>query len=213
MKVRGTRQWLLAAAIFVLGGAGLVVRQRVRPFRDVPPSPAFAVIREMGHGHGVAPIDGRFLYDEILRRRCTRGLDLGTASGYSALWAALALRRNGGTLVTVEIDEPTARAAAARFRRAGLDGVISLRVADAVEEIPKLEGSFDYVFMDVGVPLNKEFLDLLRGRIRPGGVILAHNAELFPWTQPEFLHAITTDPGLETSFYGWIFRISCTVRR
>ncbi len=115
--------------------------------------------------------------------------------------------------MTVEIDEPTAREAAATFHRAGLDSVISLRVADAVEEIPKLEGDFDYVFMDVGVPLNKKFLDLLRGRIRPGGVILAHNAELFRWTQPEFLQAITTDRGLETSYYGWIFRISRTVRR
>lgn len=84
----------------------------------------------------------------------------------------MALWRNGGVLVTFEIDEERVRTARENFRRAGMDAVISLHVADALQEVPRLPG--DFVLMDLGVPLNMRLFEMLRQRIRPGGAVMAH---------------------------------------
>jgi predicted O-methyltransferase YrrM len=211
--MKGRTPWLVASAVVSAGAVGIWLRQAVLPFQGLEPSPALAVIRTLHTRGGVSAADGRLLYDEVLRGRYTRGLDLGTAEGYGALWMSMALRRNGGVLVTVEIDGERARKARENFRRAEMDAVISLHVADALQEIPRLPGDFDFVFMDLGVPLNMRLFGMLRERVRPGGEVMAHNAESFRWTQPDFLHAITTDPAFDTSFHGWIFRMSRSVKR
>jgi predicted O-methyltransferase YrrM len=208
------RLLLVVTAVALAVAAGLVwVRQTVLPYRGLDPSPALAVIRGLDANGGVSAVDGRLLYDQIVGRGYRRGLDLGTAEGYGALWMAMALRKTGGSLVTVEIDRATAERARENFHRAQVDDIVDLRVADAVVEAPRLSGELDFVFMDVGVPLNKKLLDILRDRIQPGGAVLAHNAESFRWTQPDFLAAISHDPQLETSFHGLIFQISISVKR
>jgi predicted O-methyltransferase YrrM len=60
-----------------------------------------------------------------------RSVELGTSNGYSTIWLADAVCSGGGSLVSVEID--TARAALARknFARAGVEGVVELRIEDA----------------------------------------------------------------------------------
>lgn len=142
-------------------------------------------------GHGIRASDGRMLYDIIVENGYRRGLDIGTAKGYSSLWLALAMKKTGGTLTTIEIDPETAAAARENFRRAGLDGVIDARTADALTEIPALAGQFDFVFIDPGVPgLNNRVLDVVRPRLARGGTVAAHNAMFFASEQPEFLRAI-----------------------
>jgi caffeoyl-CoA O-methyltransferase len=149
-------------------------------------------------GRGVSPADGRMFYDLIVERRYKRALDIGTAEGYAALWLGLAMKRNGGRAITIEIDPETADAARTNIRQAGLDGVIDSRIDDALVVIPALEGDFDFVFMDTGVPLNKKLFDLLRARISPGGAVLAHNAATVQAQEPEFMKAIESDPSFET---------------
>ncbi len=149
-------------------------------------------------GQGVSPSDGRMFHDLIVERGYKRALDIGTAEGYAALWLGLAMKRNGGKVITVEIDPETADTARANIRHAGLEGVIDSRINDALAEIPALKGDFDFIFMDTGAPLNKRLFDLLQARISPGGAVLAHNAASFASQQPDFLKAIQGDPSLET---------------
>ncbi len=146
----------------------------------------------------IAPSDGRRLHDLVLAGGYKRGLDVGTAEGYSALWLGLAMKRTGGRLFTIEIDPKIAAVARENFRRAGLAEVIDLRVNDALREIPALPGQFDFVLLDTGAPLNTQLLGLLRARISPGGVIAAHNVIGFRSGQPGYLAAIENDPGLDT---------------
>jgi predicted O-methyltransferase YrrM len=149
-------------------------------------------------GQGVSPSDGRMFHDLIVERGYKRALDIGTAEGYAALWLGLAMKRNGGQVITIEIDPETADSARANIRQAGLEGAVDSRINDALAEIPALKGDFDFVFMDTGAPLNKKLFDLLRTRISPGGAILAHNAASFESQQPDFLKAIRGDPSFET---------------
>lgn len=145
--------------------------------------------------------DGRFLYDFIIQHDYKRGLEIGTFTGYSALWMGLALQKTGGWLITVEIDKGYGQVAQQNIRKAGLENVIDSRINDAFEEIPKIEGMFDFVFIDAWKPDYVKFLHLLKDRILPGGAIIAHNVTNHARDMREFLDAIGNDPSLETTFY------------
>jgi predicted O-methyltransferase YrrM len=152
-------------------------------------------------GMNVPARDGRFLYDLILSEGCTRGLEIGTSNGYSTLWLGLAFRKTGGSVITLEIDAASGREALANFEKAGLGGVIDARIADAFEEIPKIDGNFDFVFIDAWKPDYIKFWNMLKGRITPGGVLTAHNVSSQARDMRDFLEAIENDPDFETTLH------------
>jgi predicted O-methyltransferase YrrM len=144
--------------------------------------------------------DGKFLHDLIIRNGYKRGLEIGSFTGYSALWLGLAFKATGGRLVTIEIEAASGGEAQENVRRAGLEAVVDARIADAFEEIPKIEGPFDFVFIDAWKPDYIKFLKLIRDRVVPGGVIVGHNVTNYARDMREYLEAIRDDPGLETTF-------------
>jgi predicted O-methyltransferase YrrM len=77
--------------------------------------------------------------------------------------------------------------------------VIDLRVADAFEEIPKIEGEFDFVFLDAWKPDYLDFWKLVKGRLSPGGAFTAHNVIGHEDQMCEFLPAFEDDPAFETT--------------
>src|SRR4051812_6225462 len=65
-------------------------------------------------------------------------LEIGTLGGYSAIWLARALPPDG-RLVTLEADPEHATVARANIARAGLAGVVEVRLGKALETLPRLE--------------------------------------------------------------------------
>jgi protein-L-isoaspartate O-methyltransferase len=63
----------------------------------------------------VSEEDGRLMRVLVAASRAKKGLEIGAASGYSAIWIGLGMRETGGRLVTIEYDK--GRAQEARFRR------------------------------------------------------------------------------------------------
>ncbi len=124
------------------------------------------------HGGGnVLPRNGRLLYDLVCEKGYKRGLEIGTSNGYSTLWLALAFRKNGGKLITIEIDPLRAEEARANFRKAGLSEYIDCRTNDAFKEIPNLPKDFDFVFLDAGQ--HSRYTELLLPYVVRGGAITA----------------------------------------
>jgi predicted O-methyltransferase YrrM len=128
-----------------------------------------------------------------------RALEIGAASGYSAIWIGLGLRATGGTLVTVEYDATRAKEAAANIRRAGLEDVVRVVAGDAFKEIPKIEGPLDFVFLDAWKPDYKRFFELVYPRLAPGGLFLAHNVVNKRAEMKDFLTTIERHPQLWTT--------------
>ncbi len=147
----------------------------------------------------IAPDEGRFLHDLVVKHKYQRALEIGTSNGYSSIWLGMALRKTGGKLITIEIDIDRAEEAKSNFRMARLEKHIDLRINDAFKEIPNIPGQFDFVFIDADRPDYKEFLDLLLPRVRVGGVITAHNVISHPRPMRDFLQAIKTDTRLQTT--------------
>ncbi|SAK46771.1 O-methyltransferase family protein [Caballeronia hypogeia] len=126
----------------------------------------------------VAPNQGKLLQMLASLRGARRILELGTLGGYSTIWLARALPADG-TLLTLEALEHHADVARRNIARAGLAGVVSVIVGDAVQT---LEGfvrdgipPFDFVFLDADKKGYPEYLRLVLRLSRPGTVIVADN--------------------------------------
>ena len=159
-----------------------------------------AAIRQIDSGQlSVSEEDGRFMRVLVQSNGSKRALEIGAAYGYSAIWIGLGLRQTGGHLTTVEYDAPRAKAAADNIRRAGLADTVTVISGDAFREIPKLQGPFDFVFLDAWKPDYKRFFDLVFPRVTPRGLFLAHNVVNKQSEMKDFLAAIADSPSISTS--------------
>ena len=147
----------------------------------------------------VSEEDGRFMRTMVLATKTKRALEIGTASGYSAIWIALGLKETGGHLVTIEYDKARAAQAVANIKRAGLSDMVSVIQGDALTEIPKLSASFDFVFCDAWKRDYQKYFTLVFPALNKGGVFLAHNVVNKGNEMGDFLKTIRTDPRVVSS--------------
>ena len=147
----------------------------------------------------VSEEDGRFLRVLVATRGAKSILEIGAASGYSGIWLGLGARESGGRVVAIEYDPQRAKEAAANIKRAGLDDVVRVVHGDAFAEIPKLGGTFDFVFLDAWKPDYGKFFDMVFPRLTPGGVFTAHNVVNKKSEMEPFLKTIQSHPSLFTT--------------
>jgi len=155
--------------------------------------------QNQGNLWNVNPDEGAYLRNLAEKVHAKEALEIGTSNGYSSIWIGMGLRKEGGHLLTLEIDEGRAKLAQGNFRAAGLDSVITLKLGDALEEVPKLRGPYDFVFIDAGKQDYVRYLDMVIPIVRPGGVIVAHNVTDLKEELTDFLRAVQTNPQLKTT--------------
>ncbi len=187
--------FLIAASIVCFGspvsGEGELPPQVDRLLRE---------IRAKDTGQlAVSEEDGRFLRVLIAASGSKRALEIGGASGYSAIWMGLALRETGGHLITIEYDPVRAKELAENVKRAGLADVVQVLAGDAFEKIPPLSSSFDFVFLDAWKKDYKKFFDLVYPRLDKGGLFVAHNVVNKKNEMTDFLDAVQKHPSLWTT--------------
>jgi caffeoyl-CoA O-methyltransferase len=125
----------------------------------------------------ISPNQGKFL--QILAKLCNaKRLDIGTLGGYSTIWMARALPREG-KVVTLEISERHAEVARKNFINCGLESKIDIHVGKAIDILPRLktDGSapFDMIFIDADKPPYTEYFQWALKLSRPGTLIIADN--------------------------------------
>jgi predicted O-methyltransferase YrrM len=147
----------------------------------------------------VSDEDGRFLRVLIATRGAKSILEIGGASGYSGIWLGLGARESGGRVVSIEYDPQRAKEASANIRMAGLTDVVQVIHGDAFKEIPKLPGSFDFVFLDAWKPDYEKFFDMVFPRLTPGGLFTAHNVVNKKSEMEPFLATVQKHTGLFTT--------------
>ena len=173
--------------------------QGPRPASTIPPD-VVKLLKEIKAADtdllAVSEEDGRFLRVLAVTSGARHALEIGGASGYSAIWIGLALRETGGRLTTIEFDPKRAETAANNIRRAGLADIVTVVPGDAFREIPRIAGDFDFVFLDAWKRDYKRFLDLVFPRLQPRGLFLAHNVVNKETEMRDFLAAIQDNPAL-----------------
>jgi len=119
-------------------------------------------------------LQGQFL--EMISKMCQPKLilEIGTYTGYSAIYLAQGLAK-GGRLITLDINEELAEMAKRYWTEAGVSDKIDHRLGNALELIPTIDGPFDLVFIDADKKNYSNYYDLIIDKMAPGGIILADN--------------------------------------
>lgn len=129
-----------------------------------------AMLPHMLSGH----VQGRVLSMISHMVRPMRILEIGTYTGYSALCLAEGLQ-TGGRLITIDINEELNAMVHRSVTAAGMQDRIDVRIGNAADIIPHLEGYFDLVFIDADKIRYALYFDLVIERVPLGGYILADN--------------------------------------
>lgn len=158
--------------------------RRMQYIRDLfaPEDDVLEAVRAETIEHGlpqiqIDPAEGRLLQVLLMAIGAQRVAEIGTLAGYSAIWLARALLPSG-RLISLERDEERAELARLSIARAGLSDMIEVRVTRAEDGLAALsaDGPFDAVFIDADKVSYPIYFDWAVENVRPGGLILAHNA-------------------------------------
>jgi predicted O-methyltransferase YrrM len=122
----------------------------------------------------VAPNQGKLLHLMAKMVGARRILEIGTLGGYSAIWLARALPE-GGKLITLEYSPKHAEVARANLARAGLSEVAEVITGPASETLPKLQGPFDFIFIDADKPSYADYFRWALKLSRKGTAIVVDN--------------------------------------
>lgn len=123
----------------------------------------------------VGPVVGELL---LVLSRATRAkniLELGTATGYSAIYLGRGCEPEEGRVLTLEYDAELAQRARKNIALANLSQTVSVFEANILEALPKLAGPYDFVFMDIEKQDYAAALGHLGPIVRPGGLLIADN--------------------------------------
>ena len=101
-------------------------------------------------------------------------LEIGTYTGYSALCIAEGLDI-GGTIDTIDINEELQQIQNKFFGKSGFAKQINQHLGNALDIIPKINKTFDLVFLDADKENYIEYFNLIIDKVNSGGVIIADN--------------------------------------
>jgi predicted O-methyltransferase YrrM len=122
----------------------------------------------------VAPNQGKLLHLLARLQGARAILEIGTLGGYSTIWLARALPRDG-RLITLEANPKHAAVARANIERAGLASIVDLRLGPALETLPQLAGPFDLIFIDADKESNADYFSWALKLSRRGSLIVIDN--------------------------------------
>ncbi len=141
------------------------------------PDPLLADMEAYAAEHRVPIADREVaLFLEITARvsRAEKALEIGMAIGYSVVHLARGMGERG-LVVTIEPSEEMIRAAEGYLDRANLRKSVHIERGKALDVMPKLDETFDLLFIDAVKEEYRQYLDLGLPRLRLGGVVIVDN--------------------------------------
>jgi len=101
-------------------------------------------------------------------------LEIGTYTGYSALCLAEGMQANGA-LHTIDINEELFDFQRKYFDKSDYGKQIFQHLGDALDIIPKLDETFDLVFIDADKENYPNYFNVIIDKLNTGGIILSDN--------------------------------------
>jgi predicted O-methyltransferase YrrM len=144
----------------------------------------------------VSPSQGKLLQLLAQVQGARSILEIGTLGGYSTIWLARALPRDG-RLISLEADPKHVEVARANIARAGLADMVEVRVGRALDTLPQLvaenRGPFDLIFIDADKPGYSDYLGWALKLSRRGSLIIADNLV----RSGEVIDSASEEPGVQ----------------
>lgn len=142
---------------------------------------------EFGRPISIGAEEGKFLQLLIKMNNIKNIVEIGTLTGYSALWMAEALPEDG-KVYTIELDPTCIEIAKENFAKLpdNLRNKIELLEGKALDKLKDLENSsarskegFDMIFIDADKNNYVNYLNWAEENIKKGGLIVGDNTFLF----------------------------------
>lgn len=135
----------------------------------------------------VMDMGGEFICDYIVKNRCRRILEIGSAIGYSAIkFAGLS---PDITVRTIEIDIDRYSRAVDNIKNCGFSDRIKITNEDAL--CAEIDGKFDLIFIDAAKAQYEKFFEKFKANLSENGVIITDNL---------FFHGMVEDPSLTHNY-------------
>jgi len=122
----------------------------------------------------VGPVVGGILHQLAIMIGAKTVFEMGSAVGYSTIWWARAVGKDGQVFYT-DGDRKNATEARKYFERAGVADRITVGVGDALELLSEQKREFDVIFCDVDKEDYPRVLRLVGPRLRKGGLFVTDN--------------------------------------
>lgn len=138
---------------------------------------AFARMDEEGGREGIPIVGtsvGRALHVLIRATGARRVVEVGTAIGYSALWMATALPKEG-RIDTIDPDRSRTDRARRYWDEAGVGTKIVVHTGKGLDVLPALAGPYDFAFIDALKNEYEGYLAQVVRLLRPGGTVAVDN--------------------------------------
>lgn len=132
-------------------------------------------------------------------------LEIGTAIGYSGILMAKEIKENNGKLYTIEIDEERYNLAQENFKKSGLSNIISIK-GDALEEVKKINDTFDFIFIDASKGHYMEFFEDSYKLLNEGGIIFIDNIMFRGYLYKEYSKRFKTIVKRLDSFIDYLYK-------
>lgn len=142
-----------------------------------PGDPLVAEMEAYAAEHRVPIADREVAFFLEITARATgarKALEIGMAIGYSVVHLARGMGEQG-LIVTIEPSDEMIRAASGYLERAGLMNRVRIERGKALDVMPKLNETFDLLFIDALKEEYSEYLDLGLKLLRTGGVVIVDN--------------------------------------
>lgn len=120
------------------------------------------------------PYQGRVLSMISKLKQPKTILELGTFTGYATLCLAEGLLKHG-EIHTIDINEELEDFQRKYFDKSGYGHQIFQHLGDALEILPKLDKTFDLIFIDADKPNYVNYFHLIIDKLNVGGIILSDN--------------------------------------
>ena len=149
----------------------------------------------------IGPTRGKVLSEEIRKAKPKRILEIGAFIGYSTILMGIALER---TAQIITIEEHSTEAEVAKDNVAQSEIAVNVKVinGDAIEIIPTLTGSFDFVFLDAAKEEYLHYLNLIESKLEKGAIIVADNAGKFAAEMKDYLDYVRSSGKYKSRYIG-----------
>jgi len=127
-----------------------------------------------------------------------RGIEVGSATGFGAVNMGIGFERTGGHLYTLEIDPKMVKQCRENIQKVGLEKTVTCIEGDALKTLPKLEGRFDFVFIDAVKRDYLKYFKLIEPKLKPGAVIVGDNVIRSARAMEDFLDYMQKSPDYDT---------------
>ena len=144
----------------------------------------------------VASTTGRFLFALVAPQTDCEVLEIGGSRGYSTIWLAAGVRHLGGRVLSLENDPAKVDAWRRNVAEAGLGDWAEVVHGDAFESLERIDDVFDVVFLDADKDDYESLFPLARGKVEPGGLVIADNVLSHPDPLARYSAARQADPSL-----------------